>query len=178
MIVVQAGNRADEPGREPARFPADREAAVHQRMSTLLDVLQPHGVVTAAAAGADLLFVDAARMRRVPVHLVLPFERSRFRDLSVADRGARWVELYDRLVADIAGDARCSMVELANQPDEDGFRAGNQALLDRAILLAERHVIAVAVRPRRLSEHGSMTDDFVERAERCGLLVIEIDPSR
>jgi hypothetical protein len=109
---------------------------------------------------------------------LLPFGRLRFRDVSVADRGSRWLELYDRLLADVAGDERCSIVELALEPDDDGFRAGNQALLERAILLADEHVIAVAVRPRRPSKSVSMTDDFVERAERSGLFVIEIDPSR
>ena len=98
VLVVHAGNRIDGPDRAPARFPPDREQAVADRLGELLDVLAPEGVVTSAAAGADLLMVEAAEKRQLPVHLVLPFPRARFRAVSVEDQGPRWVSAFEHAV--------------------------------------------------------------------------------
>jgi hypothetical protein len=123
------------------------------------------------------LLVEAARQRGVPVHLVLPFDRDRFCAESVEDRGRRWTGSYADAVAGAVADAGSSIVELGLDPDDAGFRAGNQALLDRAGALAPGRVLAVVVRPRTPDEPPSVTDDFAERAEAAGLFVVEIDPS-
>jgi hypothetical protein len=177
VIVVHAGNRVDEPGRVPIRFPTDHAAGVASRIGRLLDILQPEGVVTAAAAGADLLVVEAARRRGVPVHLVLPFDRRRFCAESVADRGERWTRSYDDAVAGALNDPGSTFVELALAPDTDGFRAGNQALLDRARELAPGRVLALVIRPPSTDEPASVSDEFARAAVAAGLFVVEIDPS-
>ena len=62
MILVHAGNRVDGPGRAgPPRFPEAQAEFVGWRLSRLLDVLRPRGVVSAAAAGVigELMFVPA-----------------------------------------------------------------------------------------------------------------------
>ena len=176
VLVVQAGNRIDGPDRARARFPSDRERAVADRLGELLDVLVPEGVVTSAAAGADLLMVEAADKRQVPVHLVLPFPRARFRVMSVEDRGARWVAAFDQALA--RADESGSLVELDLEPDVDGLHAGNQALLDHASARARTGLLAVAVRPAGGDDPPSVTDDFVRRAGDAGLFVIEVDPRR
>jgi hypothetical protein len=177
VIVVHAGNRTDEAGRAPPRFPVDHEAGVAARIGRLLDVLQPEGVVTAAAAGADLLVVEAARQRGIPVHVVLPFDRDRFCTESVEDRGERWTRSYEKAIAGTLADPRSSLIELALEPDADGFRSGNQALLDRAGELAPGRVLALVIRPRLTDEPASVTDDFANAADAAGLFVVEIDPS-
>ena len=108
VLVVHAGNRIDGPDRARARFPSDRELAVADRLGELLDVLAPEGVVTSAAAGADLLMVEAAEKRHVPVHLVLPFPRARFRAVSVEDQGRRWVSAFEHAVERADRRARSS----------------------------------------------------------------------
>jgi ABC-type sugar transport system substrate-binding protein len=174
VLVVHAGNRIDGPDRARARFPSDREPAVADRLGELLDVLAPEGVITSAAAGADLLIVEAAEKRQIPVHLVLPFPRARFCAVSVRDQGPRWVSAFEHAVE--RADRASTLVELDLEPDVDGLLAGNQALLDRASALARTGLLVVAVRPAGGEVPPSVTDDFVRRAGDAGLFVIEIDP--
>ena len=175
VLVVHAGNRIDGPDRARARFPPDREQAVADRLGELLDLLAPEGVVTSAAAGADLLMVEAAEKRQVPVHLVLPFPRARFRAVSVEDQGPRWVSAFEHAVE----GAPSSLVELDLEPGVEGLQAGNQALLDHASALARSGgVLVVAVRPPGGEDPPSVTDDFVRRAVDAGRFVIEVDPRR
>jgi len=176
VILVHSGNRIDPPGRVPPRFPRDREPAVKARIGALLQLLSPEGVVSAAAAGADLLMAEAALARSVPLHVVLPCPRDRFREMSVADQGERWVAAYEEVLERVAADRRSSLLELAFEPDDDGFRAANQSLVERALALSPDGVLAVAVRPRAREGNPGVTDDFVERAEAWGLFVVEIDP--
>jgi len=176
MIVVHAGHRMDAPDRTPARFPQDRVAEVRRRLGDLMDVLQPDGVVAAAAGGADLLIAEAALDSGIPLHVVLPFDRQRFKDESVADQGPPWTGAYDGVIDRVTTDAQCSLTELALDADEDGYRAGNQALIDRAVELGHGRVLAVTVRHHDPAEKPSITDDFVDRARAARLFVVEIDP--
>ena len=150
--------------------------AVADRLGELLDVLVPEGVVTSAAGGADLLLVEAAEKRNVPVHLVLPVPRRRFLALSVKDQGLRWASAFEHAIELAAQDQSSSLVELDLEPDVDGLLAGNQALIDRAFELAGTGLLAVAVRPAGGEDPPSVTDDFVRRAAAAGLFIIEIDP--
>lgn len=176
MIVVHAGHRLDPQGQSPTRFPADRVPDVRNRLRDLLVVLEPVGVVTAAAAGADLLMADAAIECGIPLHVVLPLERAGFRRVSVADQGRDWTTCYDRVIEWVTNDTRSSLRELDHGADDDGFRAGNQALLDRARELGEGQVLAVTVRRCAPEQSPSLTDDFVDRARAARLFVVDIDP--
>jgi hypothetical protein len=176
VLVVHAGNRIDGPDRAQSRFPAHRELAVADRLGELLDLLTPEAVVTSAAAGADLLLVEAAIKRQVPIHVVLPFPRARFRAVSVEDQGRRWVASFDAALDWVEQDEASSLVELDLDTDVTGLHAANQALLARAAELSSTAVLAVAVRPPGPEVPPSVTDEFVRGAEDAGLFVIEIDP--
>jgi hypothetical protein len=176
VIIVHAGNRVDEPGRATPRFPPSCEEPVAARLGELVDLLRPDGVVTGISAGADLLLAEAAVERGVPVHAVLACDRTGYREVSVDDRGPRWTRAYQRILDHIAADRRSSLLELEIEPDDAGFRAANGVLLERAADLDPDGILAVAVRPARREPTASVTDDFVARAEKLGLFVIEIDP--
>jgi hypothetical protein len=175
VLVLHAGNRIDAADRTPPRFPPEREPAVAQRLGQLLDLVTPQGVVTAAAAGADLLLVEAADKRDLPIHLVLPFPQYRFRAMSVEDQGARWVDAFEQAI-ELSRRPGSSLVELDLEPDDAGLRTGNEALIARAAELAGTGVLVAVVRPFGGEEPPSMTDDLVDRARRDGLFVVEIDP--
>jgi hypothetical protein len=166
----------DEPHRKIARFPADREQLVRKRFDTLLRVLAPEGIVTSAAAGADLILVESALDRSLPVHLVLPFERTEFRKRSVSDRGSRWERSFDEALDAAIYEPQNSLVSLDLPVTEKAFRTANHAIIERGESLAPGHVLAVAVRNRSGEDPPSVTDDFVRQAETNGLFVIEIDP--
>lgn len=176
VLVVHAGNRIDGPGRTPARFPAANETWVAQGLGDVLDRIAPEGVVTAGAAGADLLMAHEALKRRIALHLHLPCAVSQFREASVADQGERWASMFDGVVERVTSDDRHALVELDLQPDLEGFLAGNEALIDYANRTARTGLVAVVVRHVDSHHPATVTDDFVRRAERAGLEVVEIDP--
>ena len=133
MLLVHAGNRVDaESSKAPARFPAEHVPVMRNRLGRLLEHAEPKVVVSAAAAGSDLLLLQEALRLSLAVHVVLPFARDVFRERSVADRGSEWVEAYDRVLDTVTrrGDS-CAVVELDLPDTTEGYRQGNQALLDQ-----------------------------------------------
>lgn len=179
MYVVHAGNRVDgEDGSAGSRFPPSQVSFVRLRLARLLEQLRPEVVVSAVAAGADLLMVEEALRLKLAVHVVLPFARDQFRDESVADRGQDWVDAFDRVLDAIAHrSVDCRLVEHSLEPTPDGFREGNQILLDHARGIAGvGALLAVAVRPRGGETTSSVTDDFVDRAGTQGVACIDLDP--
>ena len=178
MLVVHAGNRIDDPDRPRPRFPSDRVQAVADRLGELLDVLAPEGVVTSAAAGADLLMVEAAgeaAAARPPPAAVpagpVPRRLGRGSGPALGDGVRHAVEH--------AVDHPSSLIELDLEPGVEGLEAGNQALLDHTSALARTGgLLVVAVRPPGGEVPPSVTDDFVRRAVDAGRFVIEIDPRR
>jgi hypothetical protein len=179
MILVHAGNRVDSPDRtEPPRFPESQVAFLQRRLARFVDVLRPRIVVSAAAAGADLLLLESALATPgVAVHIVLPFAASRFRETSVADRGDSWTERYDRVLSAVRQGAGCELIEFGETPDDAGYRAGNRHLIGHAVGIADSDgVLALAVRRSPGNGAPSMTDDFVEAARLRGVTSIDIDP--
>lgn len=87
MWVVFAGNRPDDDAATVQRFPAAHEDSVIERLRRLLDELRPDGVIGAAAAGTDLLLLEAALGLGIAAYVVLPAPPHQFREASVADRG-------------------------------------------------------------------------------------------
>lgn len=178
MILVHAGNRVDGPGRPGPRFPEAQVPLLERRLGRFLDVLRPRAVVSAAAAGADLVLLEKALATRgVAIHVVLPFDAARFRETSVADRGAAWTARYDRVLAALRDRDGCQLIEFGEAPDDAGYRAGNQHLLDHARQIAgDDGVLALAVRPHRDPAAPSMTDDFADAAGLRGITTIDIEP--
>jgi hypothetical protein len=175
MIVVFAGNRPDETGRTPPRFPAGNVDWVGHRLERLLVALRPTAVVGAAAAGADLLLLGAAARHQIPSHVVLPFEPETFCKTSVADRGAGWAQRFERLLAELPAERL--LVGDGDPDDDDVYLRANAHILDAAGRLAgDEVVLAVVVRSKVNDAAGTVTDDFVARAEARGMLVIELDP--
>jgi hypothetical protein len=180
LVIVHAGNRVDGPSAAAAaaRFPESSVPLIARRVREILTELRPDVVVSAGAAGADLLVVAEALALSIPVCLVLPFDVGRFRAMSVSDRGQQWCRLFDEVLRDVTWRAGCALTELDEPETDDGLRAGNRVLIDRAQLLAGGGgIIALAVRSAPdLAAPPSMTDEFVALARRAGFAIIEIDP--
>ena len=132
-VALFTGHMVDLPGRPTPRFPESAVPAVQARIAS---VLEEHNILTgygSAACGADLLFLRAVLDRPGgEVRVVLPFERERFRRVSVVrvPEQAHWGEEFDRVLA-----AAKSVTELHDDPhrfEGNPFAYGNHVLLGMA----------------------------------------------
>lgn len=115
-VAVFAGHRPDLPGRRKPRLPAEALPGLRQRLLEWLRKNQIRIVYSSAAAGADLVFLDAARELGIETHVFLPYPKEGFLRRSVDECGSHWVEKFEEALA--AADT-VTMVE-DQTPHEDG----------------------------------------------------------
>ena len=174
---MHAGNRIDLANRTTARFTSTQVPEVRATVGRVLDALQPVAVVSAAAAGADLIVLQEAIERGIAVHVVLPIPVRDFVKQSVIDAGPVWVLRFEAVLDHVANDIHSSILQGDEFPDDDWFLTAHDQLLDRAKDVADGDiVVALTIRPPEGENPPSATDDFAMRAERMGLLVLCIDP--
>ena len=146
-------------------------------MGRLLDSLHPSDVVSAAAAGADLILLEEAIHRGLGTHVIVPIALDEFINQSVIDAGPEWVGRLNVVLHHISTHEGCSVVQGDGPGGDAGFRAANDELLGRARQVADgTDIVALTIRPPEGEAPPSVTDDFAARAERLGWLVLCIDP--
>jgi hypothetical protein len=179
VLIVAAGNRPDEPARSVPRLPVEHIDALASELVALLATLRPAAVVSAGAAGADLLVLGAAQSLGIAVHVVVPIAEAEFLRRSVADAGSEWVERWERVLAAARADAASAVHQGDLAVGRSWFLEANAQVLDvarRLAAAADEPVLAVAVRPPGGEDPPSATDDFVAKARAAGLVVVELDP--
>jgi hypothetical protein len=107
--------------------------------------------------------------------VILPFDRERFRDTSVADRPGDWSTVYERILDEVepAGD----LVILALPPSQDAYDFANDHILEEAGQLASNSgekEVAVAVWDGKPRGPHDMTLNFVAAAAKRGLTVLQV----
>ena len=97
-VVHYLGHIISAPGGS-GRFPAEQEqqtaAAIEARISGA-GIGFGYGSL---AAGADILFAEALLREGASLHVVLPFNRQEFVEISVRPSGGRWVERFEQCFA-------------------------------------------------------------------------------
>jgi hypothetical protein len=177
VLIVHAGNRIDAPDRDVPRFPASQIPAVAQRVGRLFDVMRPAGVVSAPAAGADLIVLDEARKRSIALHVFLPIDADDFVRESVADHDAEWLDMYTAVTDHAHDDPACSICRVDGGAHTDWYLHAQQGLLAHAAEIAGGDlIVALTVRPPAGEIPHSATDEFADRAGRAGLIVLTVDP--
>jgi hypothetical protein len=142
----------------------------------LRDFFASHPVtalVASAACGADLLALDEAATRAIPRRIVLPFEASRFRETSVADRPGDWGPLYDRALVECPD----VVVLPSKEHGHEAYAAANAAILDEAAVFAGQlhdEVMALLVWNGVSNGESDLTQAFGDEARRRGFAVAEI----
>jgi hypothetical protein len=178
VLLVHAGNRVDHPDRSSPRFPSSTVPAVRARVRRLLADLRPNAVVSAAAAGADLIVLGEAIDAGIAVHVALPLTTDEFSQRSVADLGEAWQVEYERVLAHATLHGSVSIDDLSD--DDDWYLNGNDCILDRAALVAQSgagepdSVYALVLRPHGGDGARSATDHFAALAAGRGWPVIEL----
>jgi Adenylate and Guanylate cyclase catalytic domain len=94
-VLHYCGHMIAAPG-TPGRFPADEEHRVRQQIERRLAATDIGFAYGSLASGADILFAEAVLARGASLHLVLPFDRREFVDVSVRPSGRAWVERFQR----------------------------------------------------------------------------------
>jgi class 3 adenylate cyclase/tetratricopeptide (TPR) repeat protein len=106
QLIVFAGHLPDPPGQQ-GRFPPELVEPVRKRLRAQLKKADARVGLVSAAAGADLLFIEALRERGGVVHVVLPWSQEEFRQTSVChfeppNASAIWAPLFDQAIRDAA----------------------------------------------------------------------------
>jgi hypothetical protein len=168
VIVAFAGRR---PGAED--FPEEHVPEVAERVEQLLAGLSPSRVVGSAAAGADLLVLEAAERLDIDADVVIAGDVEAFRASSVADKGEGWVRRYDHAVGVSAPES----LTMGEDPDA-AYRAVTARIgelaAERAEAADEALVVLVIARPREDADHS---EDLAQHANSPGRLLLRIDPS-
>jgi tetratricopeptide (TPR) repeat protein len=121
QVLLFSGHMMDAPGRNPPRFPAEKEDAAKAKFAQVLDKLgagEGDLALCQAAAGGDLLFLEACRARGVRCQLLLPFDEPDFIDESLlpSQNGEQWRERYFALKAALTDPPRIMLDELGALP--------------------------------------------------------------
>ena len=116
------------------RFAPEMEATVAARIAR---VVEPHPAGYAygsLASGADILWAEALLGGGSELHVVLPFAREEFIELSVARSGPSWVERFQRCLA--AATSVRYATDDAFLGDDVLFRYGAELAMGLALLRA------------------------------------------
>ncbi|BDA70762.1 hypothetical protein CAL7716_049280 [Calothrix sp. PCC 7716] len=189
IVVALAGRRIDAPNAEKPRFPSENTEKVRKCISDLLMKHNAATLVCSAACGADLIALDAAGKLGLRRRIILPFERGRFREMSVTDRPGDWGVMFDRIYDEVqaAGDL---VILNKSEQDETAFIATNEAIINEALSFAcssakeqkannkisEGKLLAVIVWDGIPRNEGAtdMTEAFMLEARKHGFAIAEI----
>jgi|SRR6516165_2769917 hypothetical protein len=175
MIIALAGRRIDAANAKQRRFPLQNVRIVKTRVQAMLETYGATTVVCSAACGADLVTLSEACALGLRRKVILPFDRSRFRQTSVTDRPGEWGNLYDQILdaVEAAGD----LVIIPDTSEEEAYSVVNRRILDEAISLSHQFrepVTAMLVWDGTSRGNDDLTAGFGLEARNRGLPVIEV----
>lgn len=167
-IAALAGRRVDAKDAASSQFPLSMVPVVRTRLSELLRKENVEYLVCSAACGADLLALDAALEAGINCHVILPFDKTRFRKTSVVDRPGDWGDLFDWIIPLIEerGSLRV-LPEVTNTMR--AFRFVNEAIVEQAATTAALRRLAIVVWEDHPRRHDDLTEEFLRIARTAGL---------
>lgn len=146
QVLLFSGHMMDKPDRQPPRFPAAAEPLAAQAIADRLQALDagPDDLALCqAAAGGDLLFLEACQARGVRCQVLLPFPEPEFIERSVLPSagGKRWSERFYAVTGGANTSLRVMPVELGDLPEGvDPFVRSNLWLLYTALAAGVKKV--------------------------------------
>jgi hypothetical protein len=179
MIIALSGRRIDAEDVKTARFPLANRGLVRERLGKLFLERSATALVASGACGADLLAMEVAGRLKFRRRMVLPFDKRRFREVSVTDRPGDWGRLFDEITAEIeaAGDL---VVLQSSGSDHQGYEAAIRRILDDAQNLAGSTpdasipILAAAVWDGKSRGSDDLTAAFMTEARRRAIPVQEV----
>jgi hypothetical protein len=180
LVLLFSGHMIDRRDREVPRFPTAAEASAAAGLAQALDALQagPRDLAfSQAAAGSDLLFLEACRQRHVRCRVLLPFDEAEFIERSVLPSvdGTRWRERYFAATG-AAEEKRIMPEQLGPLPEgADPFERCNQWLLESALAAGESKVRFITIWNGEHGDGPGGTAHLVQEAARRGIPMRWID---
>lgn len=138
-VLLFSGHRVDAPDRTEARFTLAMVPAVTQRIKRELERLDAGAsdiALCQAAAGGDLLFLEACQARGVSCQVLLPTDEAAFIEKSIlsSSDGPAWLGRWLAVRQGLHDSPRCMPEVLgATPPGVDPYERCNGWLLDSAI---------------------------------------------
>jgi class 3 adenylate cyclase/tetratricopeptide (TPR) repeat protein len=163
-VAVFAGHRVDEPDRAQPRLPETRAAWVKQEILDCLREKRARIGYSSAAAGADILFLEAIQELGGRTEVVLPCDPAQFLRESVAKAGDDWVRRYEAVLDNAANVTLASRERLTLGSVAYDF--SNELLYGLATLRARQFgtkLFHVAVWDGRPGDGPGGTADIVRR---------------
>jgi hypothetical protein len=158
-----------------------RNLAAPEHTSALLKEIflrfSPRLVIGSAAAGADLLTLEQARLHGLPAHVVILEGIAEFEHRSVADIGPQWSQLYHAMLND--PEITIETIPHPGTDDDAAHEEVNRAIATAAATAAEddEKVMVVIVRswPKPT---GDTTEHLAELAADHGWQVVTVPDSQ
>lgn len=186
-VMAVAGRRIDAAEAEQERFPLAHVPAVRLAIANAMRETGAEALVCSAACGTDLIALDVAEELGIPAAIVLPFDRERFRELSVVDRPGDWGPLFDHHM-DVAERRNTVYIMPATDDEGEAYLRTSDAILDLAVRLARNagnghaglgngevgEVTAVAVWDGASRGPGDVTEAYISEARQRGIPVREL----
>jgi hypothetical protein len=170
-VLLFSGHMVDLPDRKLPRFPASRVTAAGRAIHAELDKLgiaAGDRAVTSGASGGDLLFALDCLARGAGIEIYLPYPRDRFVQSSVLPGGARWLVMFDEVMAH--PQTVLHVMSPADDDAEDGnaYARCNLAMLRRALNLARGPIDLVCLWDGSAGDGPGGTEHMVDavRAHR------------
>jgi hypothetical protein len=139
-VFLFSGHVIDAPDRDTPRFPADKEPIAAAKIGEVLDALRAGAqdiAFSQAAAGGDLLFLEACQQRGVRCHVLLPFPEPQFIEKSIlrSANAEQWRTRFFAMQRRLLDPCRV-MPEALGPPPEgvDPYERCNQWLLYSALV--------------------------------------------
>ncbi|MGM9487280.1 hypothetical protein [Ideonella sp. YS5] len=139
QVFLFSGHMIDAPGRPSPRFPPSCEAAAAREIGAVLDRLGAGPgdlAISQAAAGGDILFLEAAEARGLRCQVMLPFDEPEFirRSILPSCDGPSWRDRWLALQARLVEPTRVMHRDLGPTPlGVDDFERANDWLMDTAL---------------------------------------------
>lgn len=171
MVIAYAGRLA-----KGDEFPPGNVEFVRTQIARLITGLRPRAVVGSAAAGADLLVLEAALAAGADAHVKLAGDRAAFLESSVTSVGEQWGQRFHGLLA----EARVSVEEVPRIPgDSDAsYRAVTELIATAAAALCQSDEELVVLAISRRTAAGASHTDALVRLLGPHHLALHVDPSR
>jgi tetratricopeptide (TPR) repeat protein len=151
-VAFFAGHIVDAVDRAQPRFPTSAIQSVGERIQAWIDKNAIRFTYSSAACGADILFLEAAQAAHAETHIILPFQKEDFVNISVRLRGEEWVARFEAVAEN------ASLTVLSD--DVPDFRAGSFEFTNRMIAArAAARAIAYDIPLRALAVWDGQTGD-------------------